>query len=104
MPNTGTSLSNRAASRPGAPGSYTLDGPPDRMIAAGFLASISATGIECGTISEYTFASRTRRAINCAYWAPKSTTSTGRGVVTGQPYGGRQRPRPPAFGAGQSPT
>ena len=52
MPNTGTSLSNRPASSPGAPGSYTLDGPPDRMIAAGFLASISATGIECGTISE----------------------------------------------------
>ena len=27
------------------------DGPPDRMIAAGCLASISATGIVCGTIS-----------------------------------------------------
>ncbi len=52
MPKTGTSLSNRPGSSAGAPGSYTLDGPPDRMIAAGFLASISATGIECGTISE----------------------------------------------------
>src|ERR1700758_4610082 len=47
--------------------------------------------------SEYTRASRTRRAINCAYWAPKSTTRTGRagacgavfvaGPVTGQVYG-----------------
>jgi hypothetical protein len=29
--------------------------------------------------SEYTLASRTRRAISCAYCAPKSTTKTGRG-------------------------
>ena len=29
-----------------------------------------------GTISEYTWHSRTRRAISCAYWAPKSTTRT----------------------------
>ena len=46
------------------------------MIAFGCLASISSTGIVCGTISEYTFASRTRRAISWAYWAPKSTTRT----------------------------
>src|SRR3989440_2329079 len=32
-----------------------------------------------GTISLYTFASRTRRAISCAYCAPKSTTRTGPG-------------------------
>ena len=37
---------------PGAPSAYTEDGPPDRMIAFGCLASISATGIVCGTISE----------------------------------------------------
>src|SRR5258705_6300004 len=62
------------------------------MIAAGSLASISATGIECGTISEYTLASRTRRAISWAYWAPKSTTRTGRGDVMGGslPTGVRQ--------------
>ena len=36
----------------GAPGSYTEDGPPDRMIAFGWRASSSATGIEDGTISE----------------------------------------------------
>jgi hypothetical protein len=48
------------------------------MIAAGSLASMSGTAIVCGTISLYTFASRTRRAISWAYWAPKSTTRTGR--------------------------
>src|SRR6185312_7229568 len=47
------------------------------MIAFGSRASISSTGIECGTISEYTCASRTRRAISCAYCAPRSTTRTG---------------------------
>jgi hypothetical protein len=51
------------------------------MTAAGSRASSSATDIVCGTISLYTRASRTRRAISCAYWAPKSTTSTGRGLL-----------------------
>ena len=46
------------------------------MIAFGRLASISATGMVEGTISEYTWHSRTRRAISCAYCAPKSTTRT----------------------------
>src|SRR5215207_3477748 len=46
------------------------------MIAFGFRASISATGRVCGTISEYTPSSRTRRAISWAYCAPKSTTRT----------------------------
>src|SRR6187200_2444514 len=56
------------------------------MIAAGSLASISATGIECGTTSLKQLASRTRRAISWAYWAPKSTTSTGRSArCTGSP-------------------
>lgn len=52
MPKTGTSAVNTPASICGASGAYTLAGPPERMIAAGFFASISATGIECGTISE----------------------------------------------------
>ena len=56
------------------------------MIAFGFRASISSTGIECGTISEYTFASRTRRAINCAYCAPKSTTRTNSCSATRKAY------------------
>ena len=45
-------------------------------MALGRRASICAAGIEAGTISEYTWHSRTRRAISWAYWAPKSTTST----------------------------
>src|SRR4051794_18166497 len=101
MPNTGTSLSNRPASSTGAPGSYTLDGPPDRMTAAGSFASISATGIECGTISEYTRASRTRRAMSWAYCAPKSTTRTGRGVLmTWQPTRAGSRSVPPGTDGG----
>ena len=43
---------NIAVGTCGAPGSYTDDGPPDRMIAFGSLASISSTGMWCGTISE----------------------------------------------------
>ncbi len=35
----------------GAPSSYTDEGPPERMIAAGFFASISAAGMVLGTIS-----------------------------------------------------
>src|SRR2546423_8135040 len=46
------------------------------MIAFGRRASISAAVIVWGTISEKTWASRTRRAISCAYCAPKSTTRT----------------------------
>src|SRR5882757_4466041 len=46
------------------------------MIAAGLRATMSATGVSEGTISEYTWASRTRRAMSWAYCAPKSTTRT----------------------------
>src|SRR5437588_2049381 len=60
----------------GAPSTCTDFGPPLKMMPFGFRASISATGMSRGTISEYTCASRTRRAISCAYWAPKSTTRT----------------------------
>src|SRR5918999_4267839 len=67
---------NSSASTVGAPGSYTLDGPPERISAAGLRATISSTDVSLGTISEYTCASRTRRAISWAYWAPKSTTRT----------------------------
>src|SRR5580765_7081302 len=76
MPNTGTSEAKIDGSTAGAPAAYTEDGPPDRISAAGLRASISAMGIVWGTISEYTRASRTRRAISWAYCAPKSTTRT----------------------------
>ena len=58
---------------------YTLAGPPDSTMACGSLALISSTVAVCGMTSEYTLASRTRRAISWAYCAPKSTTNTGRG-------------------------
>ena len=51
MPKTGTPASKSAPSRRGASSAYTEEGPPERMIAAGFLASISATGMVLGTIS-----------------------------------------------------
>src|SRR3954447_12551401 len=46
------------------------------MTALGLRARISSAVIVCGTISEYTLHSRTRRAMSCAYCAPKSTTRT----------------------------
>src|SRR5580765_2537269 len=48
------------------------------MSATGFLPRSSAAEEEWPTSSEYTRASRTRRAISCEYWPPRSTTSTGR--------------------------
>src|SRR5450432_3004747 len=69
-------VSNSDASIDGAPSAYTDDGPPERITAAGLRATMSSTDIVCGTISLYTSASRTRRAISWAYCAPKSTTST----------------------------
>src|SRR3954464_251614 len=94
MPNSGTPDVYSSGSTDGAPSTCTDAGPPERMIAFGFMACISANDIVRGTISEYTCASRTRRAISWAYCAPKSTTSTAcSGVdVTTDPNGGiRQR-------------
>src|SRR5262245_33793286 len=76
MPSTGTPASYSAASIEGASSTWTDAGPPERMMPFGRRASISDSGIVRGTISEYTCASRTRRAISCAYCAPKSTTRT----------------------------
>src|SRR4051812_34138076 len=77
----------------GAPSTYTDAGPPEKMMPLGSLASISATGIDRGTISEWTCALRTRRAISCAYCAPKSTT---RIVSKGSRSGAVTSPRSPA--------
>ena len=46
------------------------------MMPIGLRWRTSLAVMRWGTISEYTCASRTRRAINWAYWAPKSTTKT----------------------------
>jgi hypothetical protein len=59
------------------------------MMPFGRRASISESGIVRGTISEKTCASRTRRAISCAYCAPKSTTRT-RSLGAGTPLGARR--------------
>src|SRR5688500_16523123 len=60
----------------GAPSWWTDFGPPEKITPTGFLAAISSAVIVYGTISEYTCASRTRRAMSWAYCAPKSTTRT----------------------------
>src|SRR5438034_6552981 len=79
MPSTGKPTARTSGSSDGASGSYTDAGPPERIRPAGRFAMSSVTGRSCGTISEYTWHSRTRRAISCAYCAPRSTTRTGRG-------------------------
>ena len=52
MPKVGTPALEQPAGTRGAPSAYTDDGPPERMIAFGRRASISATGVVDGTISE----------------------------------------------------
>jgi len=61
----------------GAPGSYTLAGPPDRMIALGSMARSDAASMLPRTTSENVPRSRTRRAMRRAYWPPRSSTITG---------------------------
>src|SRR3954468_2415434 len=85
MPRVGMPCSKIAGSIRGAPSAYTDAGPPVSMIATGLCRRISSTVARCEISSEYTRASRTRRAISCEYWPPRSTTSTGRssGVPSG---------------------
>src|SRR5581483_1861560 len=78
MPSVGMPCSKTAGSMRGAPSEYTDAGPPDRINAAGLCLRISSTLARYETSSEYTRASRTRRAISCEYWPPRSTTRTGR--------------------------
>src|SRR5271155_608667 len=56
----------------GAFSSYRLAGPPERIIPRGFSARIFSGAKLNGWISQYTLASRTRRAMSCVYWLPKS--------------------------------
>src|SRR5205085_11937406 len=58
-------------------------GPPLRRSGDGLRARTASGEIACRTSSEYTRHSRTRRAISCEYWPPRSTTSTGRSSATG---------------------
>ncbi len=74
MPSTGRPKSNTSGTHFGAPASDTLRGPPDRMSPAGCLARSVSIGVLNGTTSENTDSSRRRRAINCVYCEPKSST------------------------------
>src|ERR1019366_7647036 len=76
MPSTGTPSSSSSRSSGGASCSYTEAGPPDRITPFGRRRSTSAAPTWCGSSSEKTPHSRTRRAISCEYWPPKSSTTT----------------------------
>src|SRR6185437_1504854 len=71
MPSTGATPSN-AGSAIGADSSYTELGPPLKMMPEGFHSRTHSSVRVGGWISQYTRASRTRRAISCVYCAPKS--------------------------------
>src|SRR5882672_439721 len=74
MPSTGTPALSASGSTCGAPGSYTLAGPPLRISPTGARFFSSDQGVVPDTSSQYTFASRTRRAISWLNCEPKSRT------------------------------
>src|SRR3954466_791065 len=76
MPSTGMPSSSSSSRSFGAPSAYTDAGPPERISPFGRRRLISSTSSVCGSSSENTPHSRTRRAISCEYWPPKSSTST----------------------------
>src|SRR2546429_7960751 len=75
MPRIGTPRPNTFGLALGATVSCTEAGPPERIMALGAKAAISWSGMLYGRISQYTPASRTRRAISWVTWEPKSTIS-----------------------------
>jgi hypothetical protein len=70
MPSTGNRPSRMAFSIWGAPASYTLAGPPERITPTTPRSASSLAVTSCGKISQYTRDSRTRRAMSCVYWDP----------------------------------
>src|SRR3954447_22674573 len=76
MPSTGIPSSSSSGSSRGAPGAYTDAGPPDRISPFGARLRTSSTPTWCGSSSLNTPHSRTRRAISCEYWPPKSRPTT----------------------------
>src|SRR6185436_6460004 len=86
MPSTGIPSSSSAGSSLGASGAYTDAGPPDRIRPRGLRRATSAAPTWCRRSSEKTPHSRTRRAISCEYWPPKSSTNTS-SVATGRVAG-----------------
>src|SRR5262245_64422553 len=85
MPSTGIPSSSSSGSSRGAPGAYTDAGPPDRISPFGARLRTSPAPTWCGSSSLNTPHSRTRRAISCEYWPPKSRTSTSSVAAAGDP-------------------
>src|ERR687888_1208143 len=76
MPSTGIPSPSSSRSSFGAPSAYTDAGPPLRIRPFGRRRRTSSAPTWCGSSSLNTPHSRTRRAISCEYWPPKSSTST----------------------------
>src|SRR5882672_10761812 len=72
MPSTGTPSSKTTSGARGVSSSVTEFGPPERMMPRGLKSRMNCSLTSKGCSSQYTPASRTRRAISCAYCAPKS--------------------------------
>src|SRR3954467_5918258 len=83
MPSVGMPSAKTSGSTCGAPSAYTDAGPPLRISAWGWRALTCAAVTPWPPGSVYPRHSRTRRAISCAYWPPKSRTRTGRSSAAG---------------------
>ena len=72
MPSTGVPSSSSFGSAVGAPASNTELGPPENTMPLGSKRRTNSTSqpFAAGWISQYTWASRMRRAINCVYCEP----------------------------------
>src|SRR3954451_9212835 len=88
MPMTGIPSSSSSVRSRGAPSAYTDAGPPERISPRGARRLISSTSTVCGSSSLNTPHSRTRRAISCEYWPPKSRTSTSSERIAAAPAAG----------------
>src|SRR3954469_10864902 len=72
MPRTGTPSSNTALGVRPVDSSYADMWLPERITPVGPNSRTKPSVTSQGWISQYTFASRTRRAMSWVYWAPKS--------------------------------
>src|SRR5438445_511933 len=84
MPRMGRPSWYTSGSGWGAPASYTEAGPPLKINPRGARRRTSSAAMSPGTSSQYTLASRTRRAISWLYCEPKSRTSTVSWAVPGR--------------------
>src|SRR5919205_3229391 len=76
MPSTGTPRSKTARGARPVDSSYADIWLPDRITPVAPNSRTKPSLTSQGWISQYTFASRTRRAMSWVYWAPKSRMST----------------------------